>query len=728
MQFNKNFNLAKLISVLFFLLILVNPVFADVKLDEFDSIRLELSYLRDKNSPQYIKLKQKLDKFILKNKINYTNSARIVDVQRLIQEQKFKSAIWELNELIENGYELSLCYELLGDISQKSAKAPRVTANYYKDSLKYDNENISSTFKLAKLYLKEKKNIIAIEYLKQCVSISQDAEFLAYLEDIIKNKITPKDRFEANNLYETLGMIYEKSNKLNEAYVAYSKALQINQNDIYLKYHFANLLYENNENKAAIELYNSILNLYPADNQIKTAMAKSYAKDGNILNAQKQYQEILQKYPNSAQAKYGLYKMYENKYSPDIILEKIYFNNKNFKPTIKDLKEFALFLADMGDVEAASNFEKCANNIEELEKQKLIAQKEAIEKEKLRQQQLLEQKKQKQIQEQNNKNLLPKKTSIAAKPASNKVVQNKVKVENKQSVDKNLKNQQLLKEERLKQEKLRQEKIEKDRIAKEKIEKEKIRQAKLKSEKEKKLLEQKAIEMEHKKAIAKDPKKHQELTKTVQKYLAINPKTTDIYIAIANTYKQMNEPTTALKYLNEAKKQDAANSEIYYNIGLLNFEQNKLKEAKNNLVKAINLDTENMKAKNLLAFVNQGIVTRIVNDAFSKYEAKDYIKAYEILDSGIKEYPKTAQLYFYRGLVYTQMNRNAAAIYDFQKSIELDPAYYMAYYHLGKTYEKIKDERNALMAYERFLSIEPDEKELIDEIEKKVVSLGVKYY
>lgn len=712
MQFTKFFNFNKIAITLFFFILLINPVFADVKTDELDAFRLELSYIRDKNSPQYIKLKQKLEKFILKNKIDYTNSARIVDIQRLIQEQKFKSATWEVQELIDAGYELSLCYELLGDISQKTAKAPRIIANNYKEALKYDNENVSSMFKLAKLYLKEKKNIIAIEYLKQSVAVSQDVEFLNYLANIVKNKITPKDRFEANNLYEVLGMIYEKIGRLDDAYDAYSKALQINQNDIYLRYHFANLLYENNENKAAIALYNSILNLNPADNQIKTSMAKTYAKEGNISNAQKQYREILQKFPNSAQAKYGLYKIYENKYSPDVILEKIYFNNQNFKSTPKDLKEFALFLADMGDVEAASNFEKCALKIEEIEKQKQIAQQEAILKEKNRQQQMLEQKK---------KNEIVKNTVTDSKINSKKNLENKVNQEkniqkskqDKTAIENSLKKQQLASEKKL---------------AQEQIEKEKIRQAKIKKEKEKKNLEQKAIESERQKAIAKNPKKYKELSQVVQKYLAMSPKTTEIYIAIANTYKQMNEPTSALKYLNEAMKNDAANSEIYYNIGLLNFEQNKLREAKINLIKAVNLETENAKAKNLLAFVNQGIITRIVNDAYSKYEAKDYVNAFEILENGIKEYPKNAQLYFYRALVYIQMNRNAAAIYDLQKSIELDPAHYMAYYHLGKTYEKIKDERNALMAYERFLSIEPDEKDLISEVEKKVIALGAKYY
>ena len=47
---------------------------------------------------------------------------------------------------------------------------------------------------------------------------------------------------------------------------------------------------------------------------------------------------------------------------------------------------------------------------------------------------------------------------------------------------------------------------------------------------------------------------------------------------------------------------------------------------------------------------------------------------------------------------------------------------------LGQVYEKVKDERSALVAYERFLSIEPQEKDLIDEVQKKVINLGTKYY
>ena len=99
-----------------------------------------------------------------------------------------------------------------------------------------------------------------------------------------------------------------------------------------------------------------------------------------------------------------------------------------------------------------------------------------------------------------------------------------------------------------------------------------------------------------------------------------------------------------------------------------------------------------------------------------------------ILDKAIKQYPKNSQLYYYRALIYIAMNRNAGAIIDLQKAVELDYGNYMAYYQLGKTYEKIKDEKSALVSYERFLSIEPDEKDLTSEVQKKVLSLGEKYY
>lgn len=236
------------------------------------------------------------------------------------------------------------------------------------------------------------------------------------------------------------------------------------------------------------------------------------------------------------------------------------------------------------------------------------------------------------------------------------------------------------------------------------------------------------IEIERKKAQQKDLKKYNEYKAMLNNYLQIEPKTSKILVAIANTYKLMDEPTSALQYYRKALELDPVDSDIYYNIGLTDMELNKFDEAKTNLQKAIGLDSENIKAKNLLSFVNQKLITTAINEAYSAYEKKDYIKAYEILENNINIYPQNPQLYYYRALVYDAMNRNSAQIEDLNKAVELDPSYYMAYYQLAKTYEKIDEERNALIIYERFLSTEPDEKDLVLEVQKKVEQLAKKYY
>lgn len=673
MQFKK---ILRLGVFLFLLISLLNcNVFAVEKINEIDTIRAELYFVKDKNSSSYIKTKQKLDKIIAKNKIDYSNYARFVDVQRLIFEQKYNSAMYELNELIELGFEVSKCNELLGDISAKTLNSPKKTAQYFKLAIKYDSENTEALYKLAKLYLKEKKNILAIEYLKETIENTDDCNFLKEIEGLIKNNITPQNKYEANNLYEALASIQLKLGNKEQGYKSLSKAIQINPKDIYLKYYLSNMLYEDKENDHALALLDSILNEYSKDTQIKNLKAKILLKKGYALDAQNEYLEILKDNPNSTQARYGIYKIYENRLKPNEIIKKVYLKDDSYSPTLRDVYAFSAFLREMEDIAAAEIFEKYAKNLEKIkqaEQEKLNLAKEKEEKEK-----------QKQAEKQQ------------------KAFEKETKKEIKKEQEKN---------------------TEKPIIKKEKTKKASTQKITAP------VIQQKELEKPKPKVISNKTKKYQELEQTAKKYLSIEPKTSQNYVAAANTYKQMNEQEIALYYYNEAKKIDPTNSDIYYSIGLVQLELNKIKDAKVNLEKAINLDTQNAKAKNLLNFVNQKIITETINEAYNYYENKNYVKSFEIIDNEIKNYPKNSQLYYYRALTCVAMNRNAAAIIDFQKAIEFDASYYMAYYQLGKAYEKVNDERSALVAYEKFLSIEPDEKELVDEIQKKVINLGAKYY
>lgn len=710
MQFKKFTRLGSI--TLFLALTLLNPLsYADERLNEIDTIRAELSCISDKNSPYYIKTKQKLEKLIIKNKLNYTDEARLHDALRLIQEQKYNSAIYELNELINNAYQISKCNELLGDISQKLSYPAKKTAHYYKLALQYDRTNIDATYKLAKLYLKEKKNILAIENLKQVVNSTQDCNLLKEIEDLISNKIMPQNRYETNNLYEILAEIYLKLGQKEQALEAYSKAIQVNTKDIFLKYYLSGLLYESNNDNHALVLLDSILSQNPDDTQIKTIKAKILAKKGDIAGAEEQYREILNIYPTSKQAKYGIYELYENRINPEEIIKRVYYKKQNYNPNLKDIVVFADFLEEMEDLRGAQDFRNYAKNIQETERKKAL----------LKQEELKKAQEAKILKEQENKKLEQEKSL-------------KQKIQTKQKIKRETQPKQQIQQEKLENQKAQQEaqtkqKAQQEALKKQQaLEKEKIKQAKTKKEKELKEYEKRAIEYERKKAIAKNPKKYQELKATADKFLSANPMTSQNYIAAANTYKQMGEPTSALKYYKEAMKLDPTNSDIYYNLGLTYFELNSEQSAKANLIKAINLDSDNTKAKNLLAFVNQKIITKAINEAYSYYEKKEYVKAFETLEKELKNYPQNSQLYYYRGLIYQAMNRNSAAISDFQKATEYDPSNYMSYYQLGKTYEKIGEERDALVAYEKFLSTEPDEKELVSEIEKKVITLGEKYY
>lgn len=672
-----NFN-KRLLTLLFSLLLFAANTnaaeFNSKNIEEIDSLRNELFCLGDKNSSYYKRTKQKLDKLIQKDNLDYTPQNRFDDCLRLINNQKFYSASYELNELILSGYEVSKCYELLGDISNKTKKSASKIAFYYKEALKADKSNISAEYKLSKLYLRENKNVLGIEHLRNVIKNTTDRDILCEIQEIILNHITPQNRFEANNLYEALGWIYLKLDCYNDAYRAFERALELNPDDIFLKYYLADLYYSKKQNNEAINIYTMIIDENPLDSQIRLSKAKISSNIGDINSAYKEYLEILSLNPDSSSAKYGIYKLFNN-LSADEILKKIYKDN-NYTPKKEDYLQFALLLKNKNDFEGEDKFLQRAKAFDKKDESiKEQPKKEQIKKEEIK-------KETKEIKKEEQKPQTPKKE---VNQAQNK--EQKPKPPQKKQINKQQNN-------------------------------------KLTKKQEEKILK----EIRKPLKIDKTSKKYLEFKKVVDKYKAIEPKDKLTYIAIANTYKLMGELYLAIDNYNNALKIEPTDSDIQYNLGLTYMELNEFKIAKVHLEKAINLNPQNQKAINLLSFVNQKLVTNIVNEAYSKFEKEQYIPAFQILENGIKEYPKNAQLYYYRALVFGKMNRNAAQIIDLQKSIELDPSYYMSYYQLGLAYEKIKDERSALVAYERFLSIEPDEKDLIKEVQQKVMNLSKKYY
>lgn len=745
---NKKFIKINITRLLFVLLYLNFSLFSFqsfglTKLDELDSLRANLSILSE-NSPEYLKVEQKLKKFVLQNKIDYSFEARFLELERLIKECKYEAAIYEARSLISNKYKESKCLEYLGDISKKLNKSPSVVAKYYKQAIQKDENNLSATFKLSKLYFREKRNILGIENLKNVVLLSQDVNLLQEIEYIILNKIQPQNRFEANNLYEILGIIYEKEGNYPETYRAYKRAIDLNPQDIFLKYRLADIYLKNNKNSDALKVLNTILETNKSDSQIRKTKAEILHQEGNLYEAASEYLAILNEYPNSAYAKYEIYKIHRGKESPKKILEIINKNNPNFSLSKQDYLDFSTFLKNIGDLEGQELFLDYFNSICAKEnladkstvlpsKNKTISQSASSKSE-------VNSKAQKKTTSSNSSNgqkdlnnkakLLEKREEKSAEKKVERNVEQPKKRELKQEQNKTQnapsavakKDSQAQKQPQVSQKTQEQQKLQNKNQKQEAIQK-----PKQTSQDEKKAQENK-IQQERKAAIKKNSKKYYEHKSALDKYLAINPKDKLTYVAIANTYKLMGEYTNAILNYKNALKLDAIDSDIYFNIALVYVEIDDLENAKKYLEKGQKLSPDDKKIINMLSFVNQKMVTRILNTSYEKFEKKDYVSAFSILDDGIKKFPNSSQMYYYRALIYDAMNRNAAQILDLQKAIDLDPSFYMAYYQLGLAYEKINDGRGALVAYEKFLSIEPDEKDLVDLVQKKVLDLGKKYY
>jgi tetratricopeptide (TPR) repeat protein len=222
--------------------------------------------------------------------------------------------------------------------------------------------------------------------------------------------------------------------------------------------------------------------------------------------------------------------------------------------------------------------------------------------------------------------------------------------------------------------------------------------------------------------------KNNDYAKAIALYQQIEPKSIEIYFSLSNCYKALKDYKKATQVLQDAAKANPANSDIYYAIAVLYLDQNSPQTAKSYLKKSISLNKENLKAIKLLSFLEKKEINVLLDNAYTSYEKGEYREAEAILTKAIKEFPNAPQIYYYRGLVYEAQKNYVEALKDYTEVTKLAPNYDMVYYAIGSLLEKCGKEREALEAYERFLSGDIEDKALIKEVQDKVIKLGDKYY
>ena len=112
------------------------------------------------------------------------------------------------------------------------------------------------------------------------------------------------------------------------------------------------------------------------------------------------------------------------------------------------------------------------------------------------------------------------------------------------------------------------------------------------------------------------------------------------------------------------------------------------------------------------------LVEELKNRAKNSLKSKNYPEAIELYSKGIEVSPSNAILFANRSMCRLGMGNNTEALTDAEKALELDSGYVKAYYRKGAALMALKRAREAKEAFERGLSLAPEDKELLQQLHK----------
>lgn len=200
----------------------------------------------------------------------------------------------------------------------------------------------------------------------------------------------------------------------------------------------------------------------------------------------------------------------------------------------------------------------------------------------------------------------------------------------------------------------------------------------------------------------------------IAEYMKIQPPTADSMLGIASAYQELGDNINAIEYYKKALGLNPKDSNTAYYIGVLYAENENWNDAQNYLKKAIELDKTNQKAIDFLATVVEQNNIGLLNKAIDLVDDNNFDQSLPILNQIIASDAKNSYAYYYRGLVYDSKNNKQGAINDFKKAVEYNPDIVISYYMIASDYDDLKDYKNALTYYNKFISVYADKDEYSD--------------
>ena len=197
---------------------------------------------------------------------------------------------------------------------------------------------------------------------------------------------------------------------------------------------------------------------------------------------------------------------------------------------------------------------------------------------------------------------------------------------------------------------------------------------------------------------------NKEYQKALDIYAQIEPDSAEKALAMAACYKSMDNIEKALEYYKQALTFTPNNSDIAYYIGVLYAEKENWTSAKIYLQKALKLNANNAKAKELLASVVEQNNILLINKVIEKYNKNEYNEALKLISQVLTEDSNNAYAHYYRGLIYDSQKKYNQAVDEYQKSYKNNPTLIVANYLIAIIYDSQAQYKKALEYYKKFVN------------------------
>ncbi|GBF22683.1 hypothetical protein tpqmel_0087 [Candidatus Gastranaerophilus sp. (ex Termes propinquus)] len=271
-----------------------------------DDLRTILFLLQNCTPNVRANYEKRLERSLEKMCFDTSSENRFEVAKNLYLEKNYFAAAYEFLSLLDINYRRALCLEYLGNIFLIFDKKEQAL-NYYLLAASEGGDSPVLNLKLAKLYDELSKPGLAMEYYSNIMAVGADREILEEIVTIFNEKIKQDPKNPLN--YEVLAAAHQWLGEYGVSYPLYQKAIELNPNDIFLKYLLGSLLHEMAQYGKAIEVYDSILYSNPYESQIRIGKAKCLEKIKKFNEAVREYQVVLAIYPDSLSAQYGIVKI-----------------------------------------------------------------------------------------------------------------------------------------------------------------------------------------------------------------------------------------------------------------------------------------------------------------------------------------------------------------------------------------------------------------------------------